>query len=225
MSIIIETPGEPGKLRKDLPPLPDNMRRLPLDARGYPVPWFVEWVNGVPDFRIIKRAAIGIAHNERRCWICGNKRAHRAAFVIGPMCAVNLVSSEPPSHLDCAEFAARACPFLAIPTAKRREANKPPHREMAGIGIVRNPGVTLLWITESYKPFRTEIGEPGILFRIGPPLRVLWFAEGRAATRDEIMASIDTGYPQLMDMAKREGQEAIDELDAAYHSALELVPA
>lgn len=31
-------------LRPDLQPLPDRMKSLPIDARGYVVPWFVQWV-------------------------------------------------------------------------------------------------------------------------------------------------------------------------------------
>ena len=32
--------------RPELEPLPDRMKRLPVH-RGYPVPWFVEWVRTV----------------------------------------------------------------------------------------------------------------------------------------------------------------------------------
>jgi len=30
-----------------------RMRRLPVSPRGFPVPWFVAWLGGVPDFRCI----------------------------------------------------------------------------------------------------------------------------------------------------------------------------
>jgi len=29
------------RLRPNLPPLPDRMKALPIDRRGFPVPWFV----------------------------------------------------------------------------------------------------------------------------------------------------------------------------------------
>jgi len=35
-------------LRESLPSLPLAMRGLPRDHRGYPVPWFVAWVDGKP---------------------------------------------------------------------------------------------------------------------------------------------------------------------------------
>ena len=41
-------------LCKDLPPLPRRFLGLPIDDRGYPVPWFVHWVDGKPDFRLVR---------------------------------------------------------------------------------------------------------------------------------------------------------------------------
>lgn len=35
-----------GIMRPELPELPRQMRDLKMDKRGYPVPWFVDWVNG-----------------------------------------------------------------------------------------------------------------------------------------------------------------------------------
>lgn len=34
---------------------PERMLGLPRDQRGYPVPWFVEWIDGAPDFRVTSR--------------------------------------------------------------------------------------------------------------------------------------------------------------------------
>ena len=38
--------------RSDLPPLPAELSHLPLDERGYPLPWFVATVKGRPDPRV-----------------------------------------------------------------------------------------------------------------------------------------------------------------------------
>jgi hypothetical protein len=64
----------------------------------------------------------------------------------------------------------------------------------------------------------------GYLFRIGDPTRTLWFAEGRPATREEIMHSIDTGYPILMKMAESEGDKAINQLERQKREAMQYVP-
>jgi hypothetical protein len=113
------------ELRKGLPPLPPRMRALPISDKGYPVPAFVEWIDGKPDFRVMRADFRLKCVRNNLCWQCGERLSNRLAFVIGPMCAVNRVSSEPPSHRDCALFAASACPFLTLPHAQRREANLP----------------------------------------------------------------------------------------------------
>ena len=136
------------QLRPELPPLPVRIARLPRH-RGYPVPWFVAVIDGVPDFRIVGTNKIALAHTRQLCWICGERIGSFLAFTVGPMCAVNRISSEPPSHRECAEFAAVACPFLARPHMVRREAGKPEGAtEPAGVSIRRNPGVALVWVTK-----------------------------------------------------------------------------
>jgi hypothetical protein len=207
--------------------MPDRIARLPR-ARGYPVPFFVAWVDGVADFRVIDAAKWVRAVKERRCWLCGEPLGAYLAFVIGPMCAVNRVSSEPPSHRECAEYAVRVCPFLTQPAFARREAHLPAgYQEPAGIGLKRNPGVALLWVTKSFEQMRVATSrEPkGVLFQVGPPVALTWWTEGREATRDEILASIDGGLPALREMATAEGPHAVRELESAVSVALQLVPA
>lgn len=212
------------RLREGLPPLPDHLKGRPLDHRGYPVPWFVAWVNGVPDFRVVDGAKKVIAVQQRRCWICGGTLGARLAFPIGPMCAINRTIAEPPSHFACAEWSAKACPFLILPQAKRREANLPlGSQETPGIALKRNPGAVCIWLTRSYRTVRDHMG--GILFRLGDPESVTWFAEGRIATRAEIMHSIDAGLPLLRQIADSDGPDAMQALQEAIDRGLRLVPA
>src|SRR5215831_3288717 len=108
-------------LRSELTELPRRLKALPVDARGYPVPWFVAWHDGVPDFRIADTAKWRRAVRERRCWVCGDRLGRYLAFVIGPMCGINRTTTEPPLHRECAEWSVMNCPFLVRPHAKRRE--------------------------------------------------------------------------------------------------------
>lgn len=220
-------------VRPSLPPLPDRMRRLPLDHRGFPVPWFVAWFDqgkpcdpgvGKADFRVIDAPKMSIAVRQRRCWVCGEPLGVRMAFVIGPMCAVNRVISEPPSHRDCAIFSATACPFLSQPRMKRNEKDLPEGKEAAGHVLKRNPGAACVWITRIYRPFRPSVGNPGVLFQLGDPIETLWFANGRPATRAEVMASIESGLPSLQELADAQGPEARIELRKAYDRAMPLLP-
>lgn len=206
---------------RPLPPIPERMAGLPVDHRGYPVPKFVEWIDGKPDFRVMRGAHFQACITFESCWICGQRLGRNRTFVIGPMCAINRTSAEPPSHLDCAEFAARACPFLTMPKAQRREAGLPEGiAPPAGVQLKRNPGVALLWTSRNSQPFRVE---NGVLFDVGDPLHVQWFAEGRAATRAEVLESIESGFPLLAETARSHGETAA--LNSARDRAMLLVPA
>ncbi len=211
------------KLRDGLPALPQRMESLPIDARGYPVPWFVAWIDGHPDFRCVRRNGVALAHNRKTCWLCGQTLGTHLAFVIGPMCSINRVISEPPSHRECAEFAVKACPFLTTPMAKRVERDMPEGaKDAAGVMLKRNPGVACLWMTRSYAPFHAG---NGVLFQIGDPDEVTWWAQGRPATRVEVDASIESGLPLLRKPAEAEGPKAIAALEQFIYRALPLRPA
>lgn len=203
--------------------MPTRMKKLPIDARGYPVPKFVKWVDDQPDFRVIDVEYLNRCIRHKFCWLCGERLGIHMAFCIGPMCAVNRVNSEPPSHLECAYFAVKACPFMTHPHRKRNEVDLPiDAKDSAGVQIERNPGVTLIWVTKSYKVFKAG---DGLLFKIGEPEKLEWYAKGRRATREEIMNSIETGLPLLRDMAEKEGEKAVAQFDRQVAIGMKLVPA
>jgi hypothetical protein len=227
------------QVRKTLPPMPPRVRRLHIDPeRGFPVPWFVQWFDandsrirteegmGRPDYRVTDTRKLAAALNRKLCWVCGEPRGVFLAFNIGPMCAINRITSEPPSHRECATFAAMACPFLSNPEMKRRESNLPEGmKAAAGFHVDRNPKVALVWITQRFELFRAQAGQPGLLFKLGDPTELLWFAEGRTATRAEIMQSMESGFPLLHEAALHDGEEAVREVEECYARAVrELVP-
>lgn len=211
-------------VRSELPPLTERLARRPVDHRGYPVPWFVSWIDGEPDFRVVDPEKIVRALRLGLCWVCGETiGSRRVAFTIGPMCAVNRTSGEPPAHVDCADYSARACPFLSRPHAKRRTNDLPEDGAFHPAALQRNPGVALVWITRRWTAFRSPVG--GILFDVGEPTETRWYAEGRPATRAEVEASIDSGLPLLESMARDEGPKAIAELTRLHAAALAFLPA
>lgn len=194
-------------IRRDLPPLPRYFASLPVDDRGYPVPFFVSYVSGAPDFRVADARKLAICVKEKRCWLCGHPLGRNLAWVIGPMCAINRTSSEPPQHLDCADFAARACPFLVRPAAKRREANLPTDRiEAAGEGLKRNPGCALVWCARDFRTIRVDGSAPGtsagVLFQLGEPTETRWYCQGRRASPAEVASSVYSGLPLLLKIAR-----------------------
>lgn len=219
-------------------PMPERMRHLRRDHRGFAIPFFVAWLddqqrevtppNGVPDFRILSPGRMMLCKRDRLCWLCGQKMGRWLVFAIGPMCAATRTTLEPPAHLECARYGVQVCPFLTRPRMRRNDVGMPEGHWAPGLTIDRNPGVTALWVTRSYETFRVD-GDggstPGALIRVGEPDRIEWWREGRAATREEVEASIDSGLPILREHADRQGTLARRELDTVFLPRLrELLP-
>jgi hypothetical protein len=178
-----------------------------------------------PDYRVIDTTRMVACVKHRLCWLCGERLGAHLAFVLGPMCTINRIISEPPSHRECAEFAMKACPFLARPRMRRNLKDLPEqHVEAAGIHSGVNPGVMALWLTRTYKPIRATLGNPGTLFNIGEPEVVTWWHEGRAATRDEVDKAMAIGVARLNEMAKQEGAAAVRDLNKKWSEAQPYLP-
>jgi hypothetical protein len=205
-------------LRTDLPPLPDRIKALPVcPQRLVPVPWFVVWIDGRPEFRVADADKRRLAVLNGLCWVCGQSLGRYQTFVLGPMCAVNRVSAEPPCHLDCAEFSVKACPFLSKPRMVRRENDLPENTSCDGEMIRRNPGATALWTTRSFRV--VSDGKGGTLFQVGDPVSVSWWACGRQATAEEVAASVESGLPLLRQMAQAQGEDAVRQLEQMFQAA------
>jgi hypothetical protein len=210
------------------PDLPAKMRSLPVDHRGFPVPWFVAWVNGEPQFPVADARKFGGAINHGLCWVCGGALGRLHAFVIGPMCVINRTTGEPPCHPECARFSARNCPFLTKPRMKRvGEQNLPCGTvDGAGIAIKRNPGCAAVWVTrgKSWKTFSD--GSGGYLINLGNPYAIEWYALGVEATREQVMDSINSGLPILEEMVAQDDDPtgAAWELEQRKAAAWELLP-
>jgi hypothetical protein len=183
------------------------MRDLPTDPRGFVVPWFTPWdaSEGCWRFDAADATKVVRAVRGKLCWICGKGLWRNLGFVIGPMCAINRVSSEPPSHCECASYAVKVCPFLTRPRMRRSPRDEDAVNP-GGIMLERNPGVSLLWVTRSYRVMPRER-----LFQVGEPIRVEAWSEGRAATAAETIESIRTGLPALIEL-DRDDPEAMIEL-------------
>lgn len=191
--------------RSGLQEVPSRLTSLPIDDRGYPVPWFVAWEDGKPEFRAMDPTKFIRAIRDKLCWVCGEKLGVRFTFVAGPMCGINRTSSEPPSHPDCALWSAINCPFLSNPNMVRREDERINNAALrdnaAGMAITRNPGVAMLWKTREYEVFRAD---NGYLIQMGEPESVEWYAVKGIATRTQVMESIDSGLPNLERIARME---------------------
>jgi hypothetical protein len=197
------------------------MRHLPLDERGYPIPFFVTFIDGAPDFRVVDDVAMVAAINQRRCWICGSTLRSLCAFTVGPMCAINRISAEPPSHPECAEYAVKACPFMVMPKMVRRTNDLPESVRISEFNNPRNPGVMLMWLTRKWDI--VEVNK-GLIFNMGSPTAVFWFTRGRPATRLEALKSFSEGGQILCEAAGKEGPDAVNEFDRRLIEATKFLP-
>jgi hypothetical protein len=200
-------------------PVPVRMRNRPVAKNGFPVPWFVEHKDetGEWDFRVTRPERYIEAHNKQLCWVCGQPLGRFRTFCIGPMCAVNRVTSEPPTHRECAEWSVRVCPFLSQPRMRRNHSDLPEGagEGTPGIMIDRNPGVTMLWHSErgAYRPMKVR---NGFLFSLqDDPLEAEWYRAGQPAKRGEVMESVESGLPKLWEMVdfERDKKLAAKELE------------
>ena len=204
--------------------MPKRMEQLPRDDVGRPIPFFVEYIDGKPDFRVMNPKNYRAAIIRGLCWVCGKpiQKTSKQVFVAGPMCLINSTSAEPPSHMDCAEWSARACPFLVNPKKTRRDGNLPAEADSpGGIMLDRNPGVTALIAARYWSP--VEAGG-GVIIKFRSVEEVRWFAEGREATREEVAISISSGLPALVKLAQQEGPDAERALGRMYSEALQWLP-
>jgi hypothetical protein len=175
--------------------MPARIAALPRDDKGRPVPFFVLWKDGVPDFRVTDPRKIAACTVDRLCWICGEKLGRFLAFVIGPMSSVYRLSAEPPSHFDCATYAVQVCPFLTHPNLQRRSSDIHTADEVVALPgnfLAPNPGVTLVWVTRDY-----QVHQGALPFKLGEPVKGIWYTEGRLATRSEVEASFNRSLSEL----------------------------
>jgi hypothetical protein len=199
--------------------VPARIAVLPQDHRGFHIPWFVARLpDGSRDFRFADPAKKGIAVRTKKCWVCGGTLGTYFCFVIGPMCAVTRTTAEPPCHQDCAQYSVKICPFLTKPRMRRNDKDLEEFKKIGaemppGFAIMRNPGATCLWTCRDFKTFKVAGDNSGdFLIRIGEPGRIEWYAEGRPATKTEVLASIDSGFPLLEKEARAQGLEAVKAL-------------
>jgi hypothetical protein len=175
------------KLRSDLTMLPKAMRHLPIDERGYPVPALAAWVGGKLFYR---PQLFACALHDRLCWVCGGVLGSFKTFIVDPLCLITGITGELPLDWDCASWCVCNRPFKS------------------------KPGVIAVAVFRGYKPFRDDVGRHLIRMPIEDDESVVhWYRLGRPATRAEVKHSVETGLPVLVGLARKQGVDAVFELE------------
>lgn len=134
--------------------IPKELSHLKIDSRGYPVPYFVSWIDGKPEFRYLDPERLYMIFDRKVCHICGTKLpSDYVYFISGPMGLQNRISSDAGMHRVCAEFSLKACPHLYLQKAERRE-NDELGKEIASqpsVLIKEKPPVVILVKASKWK--------------------------------------------------------------------------
>lgn len=100
--------------------IPNRLKRFPLWLGKYPIFFTVTVRDGVPDFRVLSRRKQIECYHKNWCHLCGQplKSADggRAMvwFILEPTeFEFRMTYQNGPMHRECAQYAARACPYLA----------------------------------------------------------------------------------------------------------------
>jgi len=164
---------------------PARIANLP-HHNDVPVPWHIQWIDeagaptrpgtGIPD-GTIDESKFTRCLARGRCWICGELRDRQGTFILNGTSLIQRFVREPPSHVDCAEW--------AVQTYRIHE------------------GVFCLWRSSRFLP---EHHEGRTMWRlIGDADAAEWWLDGRSATFEEALASITAHHALLDREARTEG--------------------
>ncbi len=158
-------------------PIPDLMKDLPM-WKGLPIPYFTLIVDGVPDFTAVEFMRVNQCMMNETCGICGKPITDgKFCFIGGELSVKNRVYIDPASHVACAYYAAKACPYLA--GTKRQYAKEGRAEKAEDIHILMSmkdqprPKRMAIYIAKSYEMF-FENG--GYLCKAGLAWKIDWDA-------------------------------------------------
>ncbi len=156
--------------------MPPRIARMATDRRGYPIPYTVMYVNGVPDFTAVDPKKWLTLLKIQGCGICGGTLHGRMFFVGGPLCAENRLFFDHPMHEECATYALQVCPFLCIPKMHyRKETSLPPGANILKSVSKDKPDVFMLGSSRGYDLMRNG---KEVLLHAQPWDTLRWWKEG-----------------------------------------------
>lgn len=193
-------------------PVPLRMRKLPLEARGYPIPKFAFIDSeGKPQFTINDEMKRQVHIRKDRCPICGETLLRFRWFVGGPASGLHPqgVYIDPPMHEECAHYALQACPYLAAPSYAGRIDGKLLPEQDAKLALFLNDPTML-----DYRPdFFVAAVSRGTIWQgegmvkyvapVRPLVKVEFWRKGRQVdvTAGEVQAALDkalAGQPEAV---------------------------
>lgn len=105
--------------------IPSFLSHLPVDERGYPIPYFVPVEKGKPNFRLLSQKKQELCFKNDLCGICGKKLVKDSYYIIGgPKTLASAVTVDPFMHKDCATYSMGSCPHMFYERTKRADMDE-----------------------------------------------------------------------------------------------------
>ena len=184
-------------------PIPDRMRHLDRDRRGYPIPYVVlRDHEGFPHFTINDTRLTKRVLRDDLCSICGTQLFRGRWYAGGPACAFHRHGAyiDTPMHAECMRYAMQVCPYLALPNYGKRidehllAAREEKLKERAGLAVVKDPTMNAdrppLFVAVMATGHTTNIDSTGALHYLHPhrPYKAVEFwRDGARLDHDEGM--------------------------------------
>lgn len=153
--------------------IPQKLRQRPR-FRGLPIP-FTTFMNedGTPDFRVLDEYNRLLCIERCLCALCGQGLRHGKpmVFIGGENCCTHGKFLDPPMHVDCALYAAAACPFLSGDQTYRTGQHKGAVGVYPGASAER-PVRMGLYYCLGYRP--VNLSGQGICIQAGLSQRIDW---------------------------------------------------
>lgn len=180
--------------------IPDRMKSLPRDRRGYPIPFVVHVdKEGQPYFQLDAASKVNHCMLERRCTMCGQELLGDC-WLVGPYTR----AYRPPGifhdgavHKECGTYALQVCPFLAAPSYSKMLTPEKIQNDLAeklggtfvGVNLPRNSTrqATFFVLVKVSRYFLQEVPGKFNLMPERPFLEEEFWKNGEKITREEAL--------------------------------------
>lgn len=163
--------------------IPSFLKHLKINDKGYPIPFFVAYVDGKPDFRLLDPKKQHYCIHQKLCAICGKKLFKDSYyFISGPIGYTNGVSTDPAMHRECAEYSINVCPHLHFEKSERRDKGIEHLKNEQDCMLEQKPPMILLVKAHKFKDFRNPANE-GTLIRFIPASYEIFVYENGLLTK------------------------------------------
>ena len=161
--------------------VPYRLRKFPLWKGKYVIHYtvMIDPETAEPNFRVVDDAHRLQCSFRNWCHLCGEPLGRHMCFIGGPNSIKNRTFFDGPMHTDCAQYAAKVCPYLAL----SKEWVERPIKDMPGTlmhevpeSATGRPAKMGVLYCDSYNPIKVQRpdGSLEVFFRAGEPTRIDW---------------------------------------------------